>query len=105
MACNGETLRAKEDYLTLFDPIAYMKNYFNTNFNGTSDDLDYMPSIMQFWFETFSQGKILSNHIALHILTHTNTHTHTFTYTDSHAHTHTHTNKYTYIYTHVQTYI
>lgn len=50
-----------EDYETLFDPNVYLKEYFanfdgnQTDFSGTNEDWDYLPSSMQFWFETFSK--------------------------------------------------
>ena len=64
MASNGEAIRTMEDYLTVFDPNTYLKDYFadftgnQADFNGSSNDWDYLPSNMQFWFETFNHGKI-----------------------------------------------
>lgn len=56
-----KTMRTMEDYETLFDPNVYLKEYFanfdgnQTDFSGTNEDWDYLPSSMQFWFETFSK--------------------------------------------------
>ena len=74
MATNGQELQAMEGYVTAFDTDAYMKDYYprdyfvnftenQTDLSGSFDYLEYLPVCLQFWLDTFSQGKLLSNHI------------------------------------------
>ena len=115
MASNGHEMRTMEGYVTAFDTDAYMKDYYpreyfvnltenQTDLNRAFDHLAYLPIYLQFWLETFSQGKVLINCIDTQTLIRTYIHTyrhskHSFTYIHIHAF------MYLFIHTHIHIYI
>ena len=76
MASNGQELKKMEGYVTAFDTDGYMEDYYpreyfvnftenQTDLNHAFDHLDYLPICLQFWLDTFSQGKELTNYIVV----------------------------------------